>query len=157
MSLAVAGHGATIAMEQDPSGSPGVFTVIADLNGDITQPELSRPEEEVTPHDDTIDTWVLGVISRGPLTFGLNWVYDNATHDHSTGLIKAMIDNETRGFRVRGPSGTTDDDEWIMSGQVQNVGPITNPVKSGPRTASVTIRMSGPMKIDGTTVGTVTS
>jgi hypothetical protein len=144
-------------MELDPSGSQGVFTVIADLNGDITMPELTRAEEEVTPHDDTIDSWVLGVFTRGPLTFGLNYVFNNNTHDHATGLIKAIIDNETRGFRLRGPSGTTDTDEWIMSGAVQNVGPVTNPVRSGARQGNVTVRLSGPMKIDGTIVGTVTS
>ena len=157
MSLAIAGHGSTIAMEADPAGAPGVFTVIADLNGDITMPELTRPEEEVTPHDDTIDSWVLGVLTRGPMTFGLNYVFDNATHDHVAGLINAIIDNETRGFRLRGPAGTTDTDEWIMSGKVQNVGPITNPVRSGARQGSVTIRLSGPMIMDGVTVGTVTS
>ena len=156
MSGAIAGHGATIAMELDPTGAPAVFTVIADLNGDIVMPELTRGEEEVTPHDDTIDSWVHGVLSRGPLTFGVNYRFAADTHDHLTGFIEAIILNETRGFRLRGPAGTVDTDEWIMSGKVQNVGPITNPVRTGARQGSVTVRMSGPMKIDGQTVGTVT-
>ena len=157
MSGAIAGHGATIAMELDPTGSPNVFTVIADLNGDIVMPELTRPEEEVTPHDDTIDSWVSGNFSRGPLTFGVNYRFAHGTHDHLTGFIDAIILNETRGFRLRGPAGTTDTDEWIMSGKVQNVGPITNPVRSGARQGSITVRLSGPMVIDGVTVGTVTA
>ena len=157
MSGAIAGHGATIAMELDPTGSPGTFTVIADLNGDIVQPELSRPEEEVTPHDDTIDSWVSGGLTRGPLTFGVNYRFAHGTHDHLTGFIDAIILNETRGFRLRGPAGTVDTDEWIMSGKVQNVGPITNPVRSGARQGTITVRFSGPMIIDGITVGTVTA
>jgi len=154
MSNAQAGHGATIAMEQDPTGSPGVFTVVAELNGDITFPGLMRGETEHTPHQDTIDSWNLGVLRRDPLQFSVNFIYDNATHDHATGLIKAMIDNETRGFRIRGPGGTANTDEWILSGAVQQF-TETAPVREGTRSAEVSIRMSGPMIIDGTTVGTV--
>lgn len=157
MTQAVAGHGATIAMEQDPVGAPGVFTVIAELNGDIQFPELSRGETEVTPHQDRIDSWVLGILKRGQLTGSTNYIFDDPTHDHLTGLISAIISTdsggETRGFRVRGPNGTTSTDEWIMSGQVQKFGPITNPVREGARTAEFAVRMSGPMIIDGVTIG----
>lgn len=153
MSDAVAGHGALIAMEQDPSGAQGDFTTIGELNGDITWPELSRGEEEVTPHQDNIDSWVLGVLRRGPLTFSINFIFDDATHDHLTGLQKAIIDNERRGIRLRGPGGSAGSDEWIASGDVQAISQ-TAPVREGARTADVTIRLSGPMEIDGQAVGT---
>lgn len=153
MTQAVAGHGATVAMELDPTLSPGVFTTIAELNGDITFPQLSRAETEVTPHQDHIDSWVLGILTRGPLTLAVNYIYNDQTHDHLTGLISSIASNEVRGFRIRGPKGTTNTDEWIASGQVQQVGPITNPVRSGARTAQVSIRLSGPMKIDGVSFG----
>lgn len=149
MTDARAGHGATIAMEQDPTGAPGVFTTIGELNGDITFPELSRPETDVTPHQDNIDSWVLGVPTRGPLSGSVNYIFDDPTHDHLTGMIKAFQDNEVRGFRIRGPGGSADTDEWIASGQFQTVGPITNPVRTGARTANFSIRLSGPMIIDG--------
>jgi hypothetical protein len=152
MTQAVAGHGATIAMEQDPVSLPGQFTTIAELNGDIAFPELSRGETEVTPHQDNMDSWVLGVPRRGPLTFGVNWIFDDATHDHLTGLLKAFIENQTRGFRVRGPGGTENTDEWIMSGKIQAV-TQTSPVREGARTSDVTVRMSGPMIIDGVSFG----
>jgi hypothetical protein len=154
MTQAVAGHGATVAMELDPTGARGTFTVIAELNGDITFPELSRGETEVTPHQDHIDSWVLGILRRGPLTLAVNYIFDDQTHDHLTGLISAIKDNEVRGFRIRGPGGSANTDEWIASGQVQLVGPITNPVREGARTAAVSIRLSGPMKIDGVSFGT---
>lgn len=154
MTEAIAGHGATIAMELDPTGSPGVFTTMAELNGDITFPELSRGETDVTPHQDHIDSWVLGILRRGPLTGGVNYIFDDETHDHLTGMIAAIKDNERRGFRIRGPGGTTNTDEWIASGQFQQVGPITNPVREGARTANFTVRLSGPMIIDGVAFGT---
>jgi hypothetical protein len=152
MTQAVAGHGALIAVEQDPTGSPGVFTTIGELNGDITWPELSRGETEVTPHQDNIDSWVLGILRRGPLSFSVNWIYDEATHDHLTGLINAISENEVRGFRLRGPGGAADTDEWIASGQVQAI-TQTAPVREGARTSDCTVRFSGPMIIDGVAFG----
>lgn len=152
MTRAVAGHGATIAMELDPTGSPGVFSTIAELNGDISPPALSRGESEVTPHQDNIDSWVLGILRRDALTFSVNFIFDDETHDHLTGLHRAIVTNETRGFRFRGPGGLADTDEWIMSGQVQNIQQV-NPVREGARTCDVSVRMSGPMKIDGVAYG----
>lgn len=153
MTNAIAGHGATIAMELDPTGSPGTFTTIAELNGDLNFPDLMRAEEEVTPHQDDIDSWVLGVMSRGPFTGSVNYIYDDQTHDETDGLIAAIVAGETRGFRFRGPNGSADTDEWIASGEVQQFGPIVHPVRSGARTAEFTLRFSGAMKINGTTIG----
>ena len=156
MSQAVAGHGATIAVEADPTGAPGVFTTIAELNGDITWPELSRGETDVTPHQDTIDTWVLGILRRGLLTFSVNFIFDGATHDHLTGLHEAIVLNEVRGYRLRGPAGTIADDgtdEWVASGQVQAIAQVA-PVREGARTADVSVRFSGAMEIDGVPYGT---
>lgn len=153
-SLAIAGHGALIAMELDPTGMPGVFTTIAELNGDISFPELNRPETEVTPHQARIDTWILGRLGRGPLSFSVNHIFDDETHDHLTGLIYAVRTNEIRGFRFRGPDGSANTDEWIASGQVQKAGSIMHPVREGARTSEVTVRLSGPMIIDGVPFGT---
>lgn len=153
MTQAVAGHGALIAMEMDPEGAPGIFTTIAELNADIEWPELSRGETEVTPHQDSIDSWVLGILRRGALQAGVNFIFDNATHDHLTGLYSMIKTNETRGFRLRGPGGTTNTDEWICSGQLQAI-TQTAPVREGARTCSITIRLSGPMIIDGVAYGT---
>lgn len=155
MTQAIAGHGAVIAMELDPSGSPGVFTEIGELNGDLAWPELSRREDEATPHNDTIDSYTFGVLSRGPLQFSVNFIFDDGNHDHSTGLVNALVDNERRGFRLTGPNQTpgSGTDEWICSGNVTNFQP-THPVRVGTRTADFTVRMSGPQIIDSTVIGT---
>ncbi len=153
MSQAVAGHGATIAIELDPAGAPGVFTVISELNGDIQWPELNRPETEVTPHQDTIDDWILGRLGRGPLSFSVNYIFDDETHDHLTGLQQKIIDNELFGVRLRGPGGLANTDEWIASGHVQAFSQVA-PVREGARSADVTVRLRKRQKIDGVSFGT---
>jgi hypothetical protein len=149
MSIAVSGHGATIAVELDPTGSPGNFTVIAELNGDLTGLGLSRPETEVTPHQDTIDSWVTGSLMREPWTFTVNYIYGNNTHE---ALRDAILGRTRTGFRFRGPDGTDDTDEIIASGEVTNWNE-TNPVREGARSAEVTLRMSKAMIIDGVSYG----
>ncbi len=153
MSRAIAGHGALIAIELTPVATPGVFTTVAELNGDIVAPGLNRPVTVVTTHQDNIDYNVLGVLSREPLTFGVNWIFDDPTHDFATGLGALIGANTFFGLQLRGPGGLANTDEWIMSGQLSVVGPITNPVREGARTAEVTFVPSGPMKIDGVMFG----
>lgn len=151
MSQAVSGHGALIAIELDIL-TPGVFTTVAELNGDITWPGLNRPETETTPHQDTIDSWVTGRLGREALTFSINYIFDDETHDHLTGLQAKIIDNEFFGVRIRGPQGTSDTDEIIASGFVTNISHM-DPVREGARSAQVTIRLSKRQKIDGVFVG----
>ena len=154
MTLAIAGHGATIDMELDPTLSPGVFTTIAELQ-DISVPEMSRGETEVTAHDKTMDEWVLSTrVLRSPLSGTVNFVHDNGTHDHLTGLRYALLNGEVRGYRIVGPNSTgAGDHEWIGSGEVQAFGPVTYPVREGVVQANFAIRLSGPMKIDGVLFG----
>lgn len=154
MTQAIAGHGATIGMELDPALTPGSFTVVAELNGDIKKPSLNRPATEATPHQDTIDSHVTGRLGRSELSFSVNYIFDDSTHDHLTGLQKMIIDNTEFGLYLRGPGGAANTDEWLMSGFLTNF-EETDPVREGVRTAQVTFRPSGPMKIDGVLIGTV--
>lgn len=151
MSQAVSGHGARIAIELDIL-TPAVFTDIAELNGDIQFPGLNRPWTETTPHQDTIDSGVTGRLGREPLTFSVNYIFDDSTHDHLTGLQAKIIDNEFFGIRLRGPNGSADTDEIIASGFVTNITHMS-PVREGARSAQVTIQLSKRMKIDGVFVG----
>lgn len=152
MSQAQAGHGTLIAVELTPGGA---FTTIAELNADINYPTLSRGEAEATPHNDTIDTYRLGVIKREPFSFGVNHLFANQTHDSTTGLLKMMLDGLERGWRIRGPGITNSTDEWIISGAVQSISQVA-PVREGIRTSEVTVRASGKMMINGTEYGVTT-
>jgi hypothetical protein len=140
MSLnALSGHGTLIARNG---------TTIAEL-GDITLPELSRNEFEALTQSENIDSYILGVLRRGPVTVKMNFIPTNATHDHLTGLANAIITNSMDGYTFTVP--TTPPWIWIASGQVQkmtDVAPVDGKLES-----DVTIRLSGKFYINGVLIG----
>ena len=149
MSDAVGSHGTLIAREVT---TPGTFVTIGELGGDITAPAMNRASTEVTPHNDEIDSYVMGVLRRGEATFPINFLPSNASkgHDAITGLQKALIDNQLDGYQLTYPDGSV----WIFSGFVMNIGP-TAAVREGTLAADVTVRPSGLHKIDDQIIGTV--
>lgn len=134
---ALSGHGTLISR----NGTP-----IAEL-GDMTPPALTRNEFDTTTQDEDIDSYILGVLRRSAMTFPMNFIPTDGTHDHLTGLYAAIIDNDVDEYRVTFPDGT----EWIMSGMVQNIVP-TAPL-DGKLSANVTLRFSGPMQIEDLPIG----
>lgn len=151
--LAKTGHGSTVAFEPDPSSAQGTFSVIAEQNGDLTW-GTTRGVTEVTAHNHTIDYHVPdGRLMRDTVTVPVNWVFDNATHASGATSLRGLHHAGTEtGFRFRGPGGSAGSDEWICSGYV--IGVVqTNPVREGVRSAEITIQLSGPMIVDGVTVG----
>jgi hypothetical protein len=149
MTLARSSHGTIVAVQLTPGGA---FTDIAEL-GDVTLPGLSRNEFDATTQDKDIDSYVLGVLRRSPLTLPINFLPGNNTHDHITGLQKLIKDNTVTGFRVVVPaiSGGDPGITWIASGQVQKFDGKA-PV-DGKLAADVTIRFSGLMSIGGVSFG----
>lgn len=145
MTLAISSHGTLLAVQLTPGGE---FTTIAEL-GDVSYPELSRNEFDATTQNINIDAYVLGVPRRGPLPISINFLPDNNTHDHLTGLQKLYFDNTVTGFRLSPPNGLP---VWVMSGQVQSISPKA-PV-DGKLAADISIRLSGVMTIGGVVIGT---
>jgi hypothetical protein len=148
--LAEPGHGASIAMEMTPLVS-GVFTVVPEIGEEISWPEFSTPETNVTTHDQDIDSWIPGVPMRGPFTFSVYFRHDNAVHQE---LQSAPHDGVKRGWRLRGRNGSAGVDEVIASGFIQSFGPITHPPREGVRKANVVVRFSGPYWLNGVQYGT---
>lgn len=140
---ALSGHGTLIAFQPTPGGD---FTTIAEL-GDITAPGLSRNEFDATTQNEDIDSYVLGVLRREPVTISMNFIPTNTTMDHVTGLQKLIIDNTMTGFRFTYPDATA----IIASGQVSAF--KTNAPVDGKLSADVTVRFSGVMTIGGVTIG----
>lgn len=140
MSLnALSGHGTLIARNG---------TTIAEL-GDITLPELSRNEFEALTQSENIDSYILGVLRRGPVTVKMNFIPTDGTHDHLTGLANAIITNSMDGYTFTVP--TSPPWIWIASGQVQkmtDVAPVDGKLES-----DVTIRLSGKFYINGVLIG----
>lgn len=148
MTLPLSGHGAKLY--RAPAATPSTFTEIAEV-GDITLPGLDHNEFDATSHNRNIDAYVLGVLRRDLFTIKLNFLPQDATHDHLTGLIKAAVTNPvpTDGFKMVFPDLVT---TWVASGQVKSVNNIVLPV-DGLSTADVGIRFSGQMTINGVVIG----
>jgi len=142
---ALSGHGTIIAKQ----GTGLAFTDIAEL-GDIALPELSRNEFDATTQNEDIDSYVLGVLRRGAVTIGMNFIPTDPTHDHLTGLMSDIKANSMKGWRFTVPTATTPW-VWICSGQVQKVG-VKAPV-DGKMAADVTLRLSGKFLVNGVLFG----
>lgn len=144
------GHGTMIAVQLYVSGAvQSTFTDIAEM-GDVTPPALMRNEFDATTQNEDIDSRVMGVLRRGDFTVPLNFIPDNNTHDHITGLQKLIISNVITGFKVTFPQ-VTPSLVWIMSGAVKSFTP-TAPV-DGKLAATVVIGLSGRMWMGTTLVG----
>lgn len=144
--VALSAHGTII--QRAPAATPTTFTTIGEL-GDITMPGLMRNEFDGTPHNRDIDTWVMGVLRREAITFPINFNTTDPSHDHLTGLYKAIIDNSYDGYKISMPAADTG--VWVLSGFVRNIAPLA-PV-DGIQRANVTIRPSGPFTLNGVVIG----
>lgn len=133
----ISAHGTTIEIQ--PSATPGVWTPITQI-GDIQMPGLMRNEHDITSHDKDIDTYILGVLRRDPVTFPL--FFNKLITSHV--MLQTAIDtNDVCGFRFTSPDGQV----MIMSGGVQGM-KETAPV-DGAKTANVTLRLTGGFIRDG--------
>lgn len=144
--MAISGHGTKVARAL--SATPTVFVDIAEMK-DVTMPVLSRNEFDATTQNLNIDSYVVGVLRRSGFTMTLNFLDLDGSHDHITGLLKAMITEPppVDGYKITSPDGIV----WIMSGQVSHFAPVA-PV-DGLMSATVTIRPTGKMLIGGVVVG----
>lgn len=142
----LSGHGTLIS--RAPLATPAVFTVIGEL-GDVTPPELYRNEFEAMSQQDNIDSYVLGMLRRQQLKVPINFIPTNGTHDHLTGLYKALITEPPpyEGYKLTYPDAT----QLVFSGQVQSIAPKA-PV-DGKLSADVTIRLSGKMTMGAVSIG----
>lgn len=150
MTTPLSSHGTLFQRAQT---TPGVFVDIAEL-GDLGIPELNRKDFDASVHNRNIDSIVAGIFRRGAMTFPLNFIPNDASMDHLTGLIKAIITEPCPidGYRVRWPSPlNTSAYDWVMSGQVLSLKPKA-PV-DGKLEIDATIRFSGLMSIGGVLIG----
>lgn len=146
--MATPSHGALLAFEMDPIGSPDVFTTIGELNGDISV-NLTRAATETPTHNRDIDIYVQGMLRRDEWPVSVNYTYGDATHQT---LRAHFLNGVEFKMRFRGRGGLTDTDEMIATGFLTgwNQG---NAVGDGVRSAEGGFRPTGEMTIDGVTYG----
>ena len=120
------------------SGSGGGFGVIAEVQ-DIAGPALALALDDATHHEspDAWEEFIPTVKSTGDITFPINYIPTEATHDASTGLVKWLNDKSLRDFKIVFPDAT----EWPFSAFVTGFTPMA-PVK-GKLTANVSLKISG--------------
>lgn len=82
-------------------GTPETFATIAEVL-DIDGPDMSLETEDVTSHssangwDESVGT----ILSGGEVSYELNFVPTDATHDMTTGLQADMINRTLRNFQL---------------------------------------------------------
>ena len=150
MTIALSGHGTKVARAK--AATPTVFEDIAEM-GDITFPGFTRNEFDAVTQNRNIDARVLGVLRRGPTTLALNFLPNDPTHDHLTGVMSAMITEPqpVDGYRFTFPTAAGAS-VWVMRGQVKAVDNIKTPV-DGKMSADVTLVFSGLFTINGVVYG----
>ncbi len=136
MGDAISAQGTII--ERDPLGG-GAFAAIAELR-DISGPALSRNPIETTNHNDSDESFVVGIRRHGEVTFTIGYIPTDASHDDTAGLIESWQNGDRDVFRITYPDGTA----WVFSGFVTNFA-VSAPVDDG-LTADVSIRTTGTMQ-----------
>jgi predicted secreted protein len=140
MTDAIIGHGTAMQLEDSPGA--GTYTTIAEVLA-INGLSLGADTVEVTNMDSTnkFREYIGGLRDGGEVSFDINWIIGNSTHDVTTGVAQDWNDSEhtTRNFKVIWPdAGAT---VWTFSGIFTNFG-IGDPF-DGAMTASVTIKVTG--------------
>jgi hypothetical protein len=143
MSEGMSAQGTLIARSVDPNWPPDDpvggavnFIEIAELR-EITPPALTRNEIELTTHNNDDDEYIVGIRRHGTMTFNINFVPQNSTHDHDSGLQQAWFDGTRDIYRLTYPDGT----QWLFSGFVTNIAPSA-PVDDR-LSADITVRPTG--------------
>lgn len=138
----ISAQGTIIAVSPDPNwpaageGDPIDWVDIAELL-DITPPQKSRNPIEMTNHNSEEDAYVVGVKRRSELTWQVNFVPTNETHDHHTGLLAKWDSGDRFIWRITYPDGSAE----LFSGFVSNVGesaPVDDKLS-----ASISVRPTG--------------
>lgn len=87
--------------------SPDVFTAIAEVR-DIKGPGVKADIDDVTNHD-SANGWeeVISTILRsGMVTFPVNYIMNDATQNHETGLLYLLVNRIRRNYQIVNPDAT---------------------------------------------------
>lgn len=129
-------------MQIEDSGNLGSFLTIAEVLS-ITALSLSTESVDVTNMDspDNFMEFIPGLRDSGEVSFDINYIFGNATHGSSIGILQDFEDVETtvRNWKIVFPDvGTT---TWSFAGFVTGF-TLTDPVDTTV-TASITIKVTG--------------
>lgn len=116
------------------------YDTIAELN-DITGPSMRRNTADCTSHssEDAYREFILADLDMGEVSFSVNFLMVNDTHDHVLGLLHDMKHGTLRNFRLIFP----DDDvtTWDFTGFVTGV--TTKEPIEGFLGGDITLKLTG--------------
>ena len=114
------------------------FATIAKIK-DIDGPGFSRAVHDASTQTTDWSEKVPGLKNPGQVTFEINWIPTDTTHDYITGLMKDFVDGTLRNFRFLWPDPAST--IWQLACYVVNYEP-TAPV-DGILTANLTLEING--------------
>ena len=118
---AILGKGAVLQMSDSTLTA---FSSIAELR-DAPIPQLQGDRIDVTTHDSPgfVRQFVSGLDDLPAVTFNVNWLPNNATHDETTGLLSVQRSKAIRVFKVTLPTAVSPTKVFTFSGQVLQFNP----------------------------------
>lgn len=141
MSDAISSYGTFL--KTGDGGTPETFATVAEV-GDLEGPDMSLATEEVTTHSSAggWDEFIGTILSGGEVSFPINYVPTEATHDMETGLQADMINRVKRNFQLVYPD--PGGNGYQFAALVTGFKPKA-PVK-GKLSADVKLKISGPVE-----------
>jgi predicted secreted protein len=137
MSDGYAAYG-TLLKIGDGAGTAEAFTTIAEV-GDIDGPSMSVNTIDMTSHSSpgARMEFLAGLIDSGEISFPINFIPDDATHDATTGIQKIMNDRDVWNWQMVFPDATT-----VTFAALVTAFGVKAPV-AGKLSADVTFKISG--------------
>jgi hypothetical protein len=129
----------TLLQVEDPA-TPGTFLTVAEVK-DISGPGITSDVLDTTTHTSP-SAWrqkIPSLLDGGEVTFSVNYMPGDPTHDAATGLASMAISRAVQSWQVIYPD--TDETLWSFDGFVTNFAPGA-PVEDL-LTADVTITVTG--------------
>jgi hypothetical protein len=139
MSDAVSTTGMLVRRSPFPAATPAVYTTVPELVT-ITPPGYSRNKIETSTHNDGSESFVLGIIRQGDLTFRVNWLPENAEHAQ---ILADFNANTKAVWQIAFPSGAT----FTAPGRVSRFAPVDAPPDAAQQ-LEITIAWAGPIVFD---------
>jgi len=97
MTQPLSSHGTLLQL--GASGGGGPYTTIAEVV-DASGPSFQQATHDAPSQDITWMKKVAGLVSAGEVTFDINFIPKNSTHDDSTGLLSILGAQVVTGFKL---------------------------------------------------------
>lgn len=130
-----------IQLQRGDGADPEVFTAVAEVL-DIQGPGMSADLIDVTNQDSagSYREFIAGAKDGGEVTFNINYIPTNATHDATSGLLEAFDTGSQDNWKLIWPDAAPST-EWTFTGVITAFQPSANIDEQ--LQASITLKVIG--------------